>query len=74
MTEVKTHRDHPTTMSERIAKRLRNSGDPNADIVTKTGDGPTRVFHNISHSGTADQHGPVHKGEGDITGKPRGDV
>jgi hypothetical protein len=40
------------SMERRIADRLRNSGegsDPN--IHTKHGEGPTRVHHNIHHSG-----------------------
>jgi hypothetical protein len=37
MVEVKTHRDHPASMSERIAKRERNSGDTaHADVVRKS--------------------------------------
>ena len=75
MTEVKTRSDQPASMAERVSRRLRNSGEgAGPDITIKTGDSPQRVFHNIHHSGSADQHGPPHKGEGDITGKPRGAV
>jgi hypothetical protein len=45
-------------MEERIADRLRNSGDPHADIVTKHGEGPTRAFTNIHHS--ANHTRPLH--------------
>ena len=39
MTEVKTRSDQPSSMAERIAKRLRNSGEgAGPDITTKTGD------------------------------------
>jgi hypothetical protein len=72
MTEIKTHRDHSSSMSERINKRLRNSGDEEADSTTKTGEGPTRTFTNLHNSGTAKRHGEVHRGEGSIDGKPRG--
>jgi len=50
--EVKTRPDHPSSMSQRIADRLRNSGDgsnPNEHSVQ--GSGPTRVHHNIHHAG-----------------------
>jgi hypothetical protein len=70
--EVKTRSDHPASMAERISRRLRNSGGEEADTTVKTGDGPTRVFHNIHNPGSARQHGPDNKGEGDITGSPRG--
>ena len=33
--EVKTSGDHPASMEERIAKRLRSSGDPRADSSNK---------------------------------------
>jgi hypothetical protein len=74
MTEIKTHRDHPSSMEERISKRLRNSGDPTADVVTKNGDGPTRVFHNISHSGPAKKHSEVDRGDLGIDGRKRDTV
>ena len=72
MTEVKTHSDHPSSMAERIAKRLHNSGaGANPDLTTKTGDSPQRAFHNIHHSGSAKQHGTSHPGEGDINNNKR---
>jgi hypothetical protein len=45
---VKTSGDHPASMEERIAKRLRPSGDPRADYHTQKGDGPTRT-HTFGH-------------------------
>jgi hypothetical protein len=74
MTEVKTRADHPSSMAERIAKRLRNSGGEEADITTKTGDGPQRVFHNIHNPGSAKRHGDVNSGEPGIDGVKRGVV
>ncbi len=38
-------------LEQRIADRLRNSGGENADVKTKHGDGPTRVFHNLHVKG-----------------------
>src|SRR5262245_38187197 len=70
--EIKTHSAHPTSMAERIAKRLRNSGDAkNADEVVQKGEGPTRTFHNLHNHGSACQHGKPHPGEGDIHGNKR---
>jgi hypothetical protein len=41
-----------STPEQRIASRLRNSGDTkHADHVIQKGDGPTRTFTNIHHSG-----------------------
>jgi hypothetical protein len=61
-------------LAERIADRLKNSGDAqHADVVTQMGDGPTRCFTNIFHTRDTD-YGPPNKGEGDINGKPRGVV
>jgi hypothetical protein len=52
MTEVK-YNQGAGTPAERIAKRLANSGaGAKSDISTKQGDGPTRVHHNIHHSGS----------------------
>ncbi len=56
---------------EIIAKRMRNSGGEEADKTIKTGEGVRRVFHNIHLSGSAKQHGPDNKGEGDIQGNRR---
>jgi hypothetical protein len=60
MVEVKTHPDHPKSMAERISKRLENSGDAkNADVVTKTGDGARRTYHNIFNAGHKIQPGTL---------------
>lgn len=68
MTEVKTHRDHPSSMAERIANRLKNSGDTkNADDVVQTGHSPNRVFTNIHRSRNL-THGQGNPGEPDISG------
>jgi hypothetical protein len=75
MVEIKTHRDHPASMEQRVTNRLKPSGDTaNADVVVKKGDSPNRTITSIHHSGSAKRHGEVHRGEGDITGKPRGVV
>lgn len=49
--EIKYDKSHPAggTPEARIASRLRNSGDPRADVVVQKGSGPTRTFHNIHH-------------------------
>ena len=58
MSEIKTHPQHPASMAERIAQRLRNSGDArHADVVAEHGEGPTRTFTNIHHSAN---HTAVH--------------
>jgi hypothetical protein len=51
MTETKLRHDQPQSMAERVSKRLRNSGDPSADVVTKTGDSARRTFHNLHFTG-----------------------
>jgi hypothetical protein len=70
MVEIKTHRDHPASMAERIAKRERNSGDTaHADIVRKSnaqGSNYTNV-HNTRNQ----QYGDGHPGEGSISGEKR---
>jgi hypothetical protein len=70
--EIKTHRDHPASMQERINKRYRNSGGEEADFTTKVGEGPNRLFHNQHNPGTARQHGAPNKGEPGVDGKMRG--
>jgi hypothetical protein len=55
--EVKTHPDHPSSMAERIANRLRSSGDPRADYHKQMGDGPTRTHTHGFHSGHVKQPG-----------------
>jgi hypothetical protein len=74
MVEIKTHRDHPSSMEERINKRLRNSGGEEADTIVKTGNSARRTFHNIHNPGSARQHGAGNDGEGSIDNKPRGVV
>ena len=43
------------TMEQRIADRLKSSGDQRADFTTKKGDGPTRTFTQGFHAG----HRPI---------------
>ena len=69
--EIKTHRDHPRSMDERINKRLRNSGGEEADHIVQNGTGPTRVFHNLHNSGSARQHGSPNEGEAGVDGRKR---
>jgi len=57
MPEIKTNPAHPSSMEQRIRDRLRNSGDTErADIVTKSGDGARRTYHNIHHAGGKGGH------------------
>jgi hypothetical protein len=70
--EIKTHRDHPASMEERVRRRYANSGGEEADSTTKVGEGPNRLFHNQPSKGNVMQRGPDHKGEGDIFGNSRG--
>jgi hypothetical protein len=72
MVEVKTHCDHPASMEQRIADRLRNSGGEDADHHVVHGTGPTRTHTNIHLRGNVHQRGPDNKGEGSIDNKPRG--
>jgi hypothetical protein len=72
MVEIKTHRDHPSSMEERIRRRYKNSGGEEADFTAKVGEGPNRLFHNSHNSANMRQHGPDNKGEGDINNRPRG--
>jgi hypothetical protein len=71
MVEVKLHRDNPQSMSERVTRRTRNSGDvAHADTVV-TGDKGVRTnIHNTRNQ----QYGEGHPGEGDISGNKRGVV
>jgi hypothetical protein len=71
MVEIKTHRDHPRSMEDRINKRLQNSGGEEADTTVKTGDGPQRTFSNLHNSGSAKRHGGPDEGEGNISGGKR---
>jgi hypothetical protein len=72
MVEVRTHRDHPASMAERIAKRLDNSGDvAHADVSASHGTGPTRTKSQIHHTRNT-SYGEDNKGEPGIDGKMRG--
>ena len=74
MVEVKTCAGHPSSMSERVTKRLRNSGDTDhADTVVQKGSGPTRTNTNI-HNLRNQQYGQGYPGEGDVYGRKRGVV
>jgi hypothetical protein len=71
MVEIKTHRDHPRSMEERIAKRERNSGDTaHADVVRKS-NAQGSNYENIHHSRVT-SYGEDNKGEPGIDGKMRG--
>jgi hypothetical protein len=64
VTEIKLNPQHGS-MAQRIDKRERNSGSPDADIIHKQGDGARRTFTNIHHSAnhTAPTVAPVKEGE-----------
>jgi hypothetical protein len=69
MVEVKTHRDHPASMSDRVTRRSRNSGDAqHADAVVKGDKGTITNIHNTRNQ----QYGEGHPGEPGITGERRG--
>jgi hypothetical protein len=36
---------------QKLADRLKSSGDPRADVITKHGEGARRTFHHIHHAG-----------------------
>jgi hypothetical protein len=75
MSEVKYNTSHHAgaTPEQRIANRLRNSGETkDADHIVQKGSGPTRAFTNIHHKGNVMQRGEDNKGEGDIYNRPRG--
>jgi hypothetical protein len=74
MTEIKYDRNHHAgaTAEDRLASRLKNSGDEkHADVHAVHGTGPTRTHSNIFHSGNARQQGAGNPGEGSIAGKHR---
>jgi hypothetical protein len=56
MVEIKTHRDHPRSMEDRIRNRLKSSAEPQrspgAPQVT-LGSGPTRTVTTIHHTAKA---------------------
>ena len=63
MPHIKTSPDHPSSMAERVAKRLRNSGDvKHADVTVQKGSSPNRTFTNIHNSGN-------HAAPRDVRGK-----
>jgi hypothetical protein len=69
MVEIKTHRDHPSSMEERIQQRRRNSGDAkHADYVVQ---GDKGTITNIHHSRVT-SYGPDNRGEPGIDGRMRG--
>jgi hypothetical protein len=60
------------SMEQRVADRLRNSGDTaHADHHAIHGTGPTRAHTNI-HNSRNQSYGEDHPGEGDIYGNKRG--
>jgi hypothetical protein len=60
MTEIKTSRDHPASMAERVNKRLRNSGEgAHPDVTVTRGSSPNRTITNIHHG--ASQSAPMNK-------------
>ena len=71
MPTIKTCSDHPSSMAERVSRRLRNSGDvKHADVTVQKGFSPNRTFTNIHHSGN---HVPVRDTRGtNIRGNARG--
>jgi hypothetical protein len=72
MVEIKTHRDHPRSMKERISNRLKPSAGAGAgDEQVTTGNSPNRVVTTVHHSGGAKRQGEPNKGEGDIDGNRR---
>jgi hypothetical protein len=74
--EVKYDKSHHAgaTPEQRIRARGRNSGGEEGYTVHTGGDAPNRVFHNVHEKGNVMQRGSDNKGEGSITGKPRGVV
>jgi hypothetical protein len=62
------------TPEERIRNRLRPSAEPQRGpgAQVKVGDGPNRTITTIHQSANTRQHGPDHKGEGNIFGEARG--
>ena len=70
MVETKLRSDQPSSMTERISKRLQPSCGDADEQITK-GSGPTRTVTAIHHGGTARTHGETNKGEGNISGGRR---
>jgi len=60
------------SMEQRVADRLKTSGDvAHADVHAVHGTGPTRAHNHIHHSRVT-SYGEDNKGEGDVFGRPRG--
>jgi hypothetical protein len=69
MVEVKTHRDHPSSMEARIQDRRRNGGDAkHADYVVH---GDKGTITNIHHARNT-SYGEDNKGEPGVDGRLRG--
>ena len=67
--EVKTHRDHPSSMDERLRRRERNSGDvAHADFARK---GDKDMITNI-HKTRNTSYGEDNRGEPGVDGRMRG--
>jgi len=68
MVEIKTHRDHPASMDERLRRRERNSGDvAHADVVRKGDKDMTTNIHR-----TRNQSYGEDRSGADIFGNKRG--
>jgi hypothetical protein len=77
MTEVRYDTKHHAgaTPDDRIASRLKNSGDEkHADHHAVHGTGPTRTHTNIFHSGNARTQGQPNTGSPGIDGHKRDTV
>jgi hypothetical protein len=74
--EVKYDTTHHAgaTPEARIRNRLKPSAEPQRGpgAQVTNGSGPTRTVTTIHQSANTRQHGPDHKGEGNIFGEKRG--
>jgi len=70
--QVKTHPAHPSSMSQRVADRLKNSGEgANPDEHTVHGTSPNRTHTNIHHAGHYTQPNTAAKPtEGQVASNP----
>jgi len=59
MVEIKTHRDHPSSMEERVRNRLKPSAEPErgAGPQVTVGSGPNRTITTIHNSANTRKHG-----------------
>jgi hypothetical protein len=73
MVEIRTHRDHPHSMEERIRNRLKPSAEPQrgSGAQVTVGSGPNRTITTIHNTANTRQHGSGNPGEPSITGKRR---